>query len=228
MPWRLYAELPTLMENLGDLKDKTVLDLACGEGFYTRRFKLAGASEVTGVDLSDAMINLAKSSEEEKPLGIRYITCDVLDLELPQKFDIVAASYLLNYASTDNQLLKMFQVIAKHLKSGGRFITVNNNPDGQGPTEALRHYGFTKESTSQVEGSEIIYRFYSEAGGSIDVINYQLHRSTHERCMTQAGFSDIKWHRIRISEKGKELFPGSYWDALLQIQPIVGLSCTLP
>lgn len=215
------------MENLGDLHGKTILDLACGEGFYTRRFKLAGASEVTGVDLSDAMINLAKRSEEEKPLGISYICNDVLDLELNQKFDMVAASYLLNYASTEAQLLQMFRVIAKHLKPGGRFVTVNNNPDGHCAPEQLRHYGFTKESPSQTEGSEVVYRFYSEAGGSIDVINYQLHRTTHERCMAQAGFGDINWHAIRISEKGRELFPDSYWEALLKYQPVIGLSCTL-
>ena len=30
----------------------TVLDLACGDGFYTRLLKEAGARELTGVDIS--------------------------------------------------------------------------------------------------------------------------------------------------------------------------------
>jgi len=225
MPWRLYAELPTLMGILGDISGLSVLDLACGEGFYTRRLKAAGASDVVGVDLSGAMIAMAEQSEDEHPLGIRYIEKDVYDLDLPQQFDVVAASYLLNYAPTEEQLLKMFMVIARHLKPGGRFVTVNNNPDCHCEPAEMRHYGFTRESTGLTEGSEIIYRFHADNGGVIAVINYQLHRSTHERCMALAGFGEIVWHDIRISETGKELFPGSYWDAILQHQPIVGLSC---
>jgi hypothetical protein len=38
-PWRLYIEDFILFELIGDLTGKTVLDLACGEGFYTRRIK---------------------------------------------------------------------------------------------------------------------------------------------------------------------------------------------
>jgi len=225
MPWRLYAELPTLMQNLGDISGKRVLDLACGEGFYTRHLKLAGAAEVVGVDLSDAMITLAEQSEREHPLGITYVRQDVYDLDLKQQFDVIAASYLLNYAQTPEQLLRMFQVIAAHLKPGGLFVTVNNNPDGHCEPSELRHYGFTKESVGQTEGSEIIYRFYADNGGVIDVVNYQLHRSTHIRCMEQAGFDEIAWNELGVSDDGKERFPGTYWDAILKHQPVIGLSC---
>ena len=37
---------------------------ACGEGFYTRRIKQAGAAEVTGVDISAAMIQLTEEEEQ--------------------------------------------------------------------------------------------------------------------------------------------------------------------
>jgi predicted RNA methylase len=39
---------------LGDLRDKNVIDLACGEGFFTRSIKWAGAARVVGVDISKA------------------------------------------------------------------------------------------------------------------------------------------------------------------------------
>jgi toxoflavin synthase len=32
-PWRTYIEQYTLLELLGDLRGKSVLDLACGEGY---------------------------------------------------------------------------------------------------------------------------------------------------------------------------------------------------
>jgi hypothetical protein len=37
-PWRIYIETFTLMSLIGELSGKRVVDLACGEGFYTRRY----------------------------------------------------------------------------------------------------------------------------------------------------------------------------------------------
>ena len=41
----------------------------------------------------------------------------------------VAWAYVLNYASTVDELIAMRQAISRSLKPGGRFVTVNNNPD---------------------------------------------------------------------------------------------------
>jgi predicted RNA methylase len=53
-PWRLHVEHFTLFKLLGDLRGKNVIDLACGEGFFTRSIKWAGAARVVGVDISKA------------------------------------------------------------------------------------------------------------------------------------------------------------------------------
>ena len=47
-----------------------VLDLACGEGVYTRQFKREGAVAVTGVDISPGMIALAEVEEQAEPLSM--------------------------------------------------------------------------------------------------------------------------------------------------------------
>jgi 2-polyprenyl-3-methyl-5-hydroxy-6-metoxy-1,4-benzoquinol methylase len=67
---RLHVEHFTLFEALRDLSDKSVLDLACGEGFYTRCLKRGGAARVVGVDISQGMIDLARHQEERDGLGI--------------------------------------------------------------------------------------------------------------------------------------------------------------
>ena len=41
---------------IGDVRDKSILDLACGNGLYTQRFKRRGASRVVGVNLSSELI----------------------------------------------------------------------------------------------------------------------------------------------------------------------------
>ncbi|MCY4545992.1 MAG: hypothetical protein OXD39_12205 [Gemmatimonadetes bacterium] len=42
LSFRKYIEEYTLFETLGDIGGVKALDLACGEGFYTRKLKLAG------------------------------------------------------------------------------------------------------------------------------------------------------------------------------------------
>src|SRR5712691_9019652 len=97
-PWRTYVESYTLMDLLGDLSGKSVVDVACGDGYYTRRLRAHGAARALGVDLSERMIELARAQEREHRLGIDYEVGDGRDLRLPAQPDIVAAAYLLNYA----------------------------------------------------------------------------------------------------------------------------------
>ena len=59
-PWRAHVEAFTLLGVIGDLAGKKVVDLACGEGFYSRILREHGAASVTGVDLSERMIALAR------------------------------------------------------------------------------------------------------------------------------------------------------------------------
>ncbi|WP_165358916.1 class I SAM-dependent methyltransferase [Spirosoma sordidisoli] len=224
LPWRKQAESYTFFELAGDLTDLNVLDLACGEGFYTRQLKLRGAAQVTGVDISAGMIQLAHEAEAHNPLGLVYICQDALTLNLGQSFDLVTATYLLNYARTADELVQMATVIARHLKPGGRFVTINSNPDYRATVETMFPYGFTRENSSYIEGAEIIYRFYQPNGSPIAVTNYHLEKATHETALRQAGLTDIQWHPLVVSPGGIDEFGAGYWAPLLECQPVIGLS----
>src|SRR5262249_6355147 len=126
-PWRTHIESYTLMELIGDPTGKSVLDVACGEGFYTRMLRQRGAAAVTGVDLSAGMIELARKQEEKHCLGIEYRVGDGKSLPAGN-YDLVVAAFLLNYARTRDELQAMCNGIARSLKPGGRFVSVNSNP----------------------------------------------------------------------------------------------------
>jgi len=66
------AESYTFFRLVGELAGQRVLDLACGFGFYTRRLRQRGATQVLGVDISPEMIRLARQQEQTEPLGITY------------------------------------------------------------------------------------------------------------------------------------------------------------
>nr|VFK36123.1 MAG: Ubiquinone/menaquinone biosynthesis C-methylase UbiE [Candidatus Kentron sp. MB]VFK77665.1 MAG: Ubiquinone/menaquinone biosynthesis C-methylase UbiE [Candidatus Kentron sp. MB] len=166
LPFRKHIEEYTYFQVLGDLSGKSILDLACGEGRYTRKFKQKGAAHVVGVDISGKMIELARQKETKKLLGIEYIIRDVLDLGKIGNFDLVVASFLLNYSRTKKELLEMCQNIYSNLKPGGRFITINNNPElSPSSYSKLKKYGYTKKIPDPfTEGAPITIIFTTAEG----------------------------------------------------------------
>ncbi|HYB91018.1 MAG TPA: class I SAM-dependent methyltransferase [Candidatus Binataceae bacterium] len=69
--YREYFNNPAMLEFIGDLGGRDVLDAGCGEGYQTRILARRGA-RMTGVDLSPRMLELAREEEAKAPLGIRY------------------------------------------------------------------------------------------------------------------------------------------------------------
>src|SRR2546428_11741558 len=101
------AESYTFFRMVGTLDGKRVMDLACGFGFYTRLLKQHGAAQVIGIDISPEMVRLGREQEQAEPLGVTYQVYDATALPVLGTFDLVAAIYLLNYASSNDQLLGM-------------------------------------------------------------------------------------------------------------------------
>ena len=82
LPHSLHIDAYTYFHLLSELTGKSILDLACGEGFYSRQFKQKGAAKVVGVDISEKMIEIARHEEVRKPLDIQYIVHEcTLELE---------------------------------------------------------------------------------------------------------------------------------------------------
>jgi SAM-dependent methyltransferase len=225
-PWRLYVESYTLLGLAGDLAGKAVLDLACGEGFYTRLLRRNGASRVVGIDASEGMIELARQEEAARPLGVEYRVQDARHLDLAERFDLVVAGYLLNYAPTREALLVMCQGVARCLKPGGRFVTVNNNP-AQPPEDFGRSakYGFVKGLAGELaEGAPVTYRFFLD-GRALEITNYHLDVPSHEWALHRAGFGTVGWHPPQVSPAGERAYGKGYWNDFLEHPPVIFVDC---
>jgi ubiquinone/menaquinone biosynthesis C-methylase UbiE len=201
--------------------------LGCGEGYYSRQFKQQGAARVVGVDISPVMIDLAKKEETRKPLGVEYLVCDVLELGQIGSFDLVVASYLLNYAQTKEQLLKMCQTIVINLKPGSRFVSINDRV--QQPPEfypSCKKYGYSKHISQPLqEGTPITLTFTLPDGQSFSFDNYYLSQSTYEWAFRSAGFQAFRWHWPMISPQAVQEFGKEFWQDFLASPPIIGIEC---
>jgi SAM-dependent methyltransferase len=173
------------MTLIGDPAGNAVADIACGEGFYSRMVRKRGAAKVIGVDLSEKMIELARASEAEQRLGIDYVVGDARNLALGADYDLAIAAYLLNYARDRADLDAMCNGIARCLRPGGRFVTVNCSLACDFPSlllianmdlKRLSSVNFVKELRSPG-------RFIWEMGHSISRITFLVSRPTRRLCV---------------------------------------------
>ncbi len=226
-PWRTHIETYTISELAGDVAGLAVLDLACGEGYYARRFARAGAASVTGVDISENMIRLARHEEQRTPLGIEYLVHDAATINLDRRFDLVLGSYLLCNAKTAHELRALCAAVARCLRPGGRFIAVNNFAE-QAPAHfpAMRQYGFMKRAAGAVgEGSPIEVDFLLGVN-SFTLTAYSFSQGAYTRALGAAGFKDLRWQRPCLSPDAAAQPGSDYWNAFLEYPPIMFFECS--
>lgn len=228
LPFALHVETYTHLNLIGDVTGKSILDLACGEGIYTRLLKQNGAARLVGVDISSEMIKLARQEEEKEPLEIEYIIADVTEIGFIDSFDLVVASFLLNYASTKDQLLKMCHTISANLKPGGRFISLNNNLD---LLPEFYHkgekYGLAKSCPGSLqEGTPLTLTLtIADDGEKVSFDNYYLSKATYEWALRSVGFKDIRWHNPIVSPEGVQKFSQEFWQDAIDYPYILGITC---
>ncbi|GAA3283750.1 class I SAM-dependent methyltransferase [Dactylosporangium vinaceum] len=127
-PAKGYNELAALvaLDLLGDVRDRDVLDLGCGEGHVSRRLARAGAY-VFGVDPTARLVKLARQAERADPLGIRYALgrAEQLDGFGNQTFDAVCAVLVLHHADPLDAALSEARRV---LRPGGPLVAVLPHP----------------------------------------------------------------------------------------------------
>ncbi len=219
-----YSLTPTFFKLLGNLKGKTVLDLACGSGYFTRLIKEKGASEVIGVDISEQMIKLAEQKEKHNPLGIKYLIYDVLKLPKLGEFDIVVGSLLLHYSKTKEEIKKMCENIYKNLKPGGKFVALNNNPDN--PISKHKEYDSIVTAKEPVkEGYPLTITLFVNGEESCSFVNYYWKKQTYNEIFKKVGFKNIIWQKMVVSEEGLKKFGKDFWENYSEDAHLIGISC---
>lgn len=116
---------PLELEELGDVRGRTLLHLQCHLGLDTLSWARLGAT-VTGVDFAGRAIATARGISEELGVPARFVQCDVLALDLDERFDVVFTSY--GTVCWLSDLAGWARVVASHLAPGGSFYMVDFHP----------------------------------------------------------------------------------------------------
>ena len=101
---------------------KTILDMGCGTGKHAEMLCDKGYV-VHGIDLSKDMLKVAKQRRKGKEDRLSFSHSNIQKLKLNTKFDVVISLFhVMSYQSTNNELIKAFEVAKNHLNDKGIFI----------------------------------------------------------------------------------------------------------
>lgn len=197
--------LPNLLRAMAIKKGEKVLDLACGQGFFSRAFFNEGA-KVTGVDLGKQLIAIAKKDS----LGeIDFLVSNAENLSnfSDATFDKVAIVLAVQNMEAPH---KVFKECMRVLVPGGKLFLVLNHPAFR--VAKMSSWGYDEVSKTQYrridsymsESKNIIEMNPSKKGGAT-TISFHRPLQYYFKTLSNNGFAVSRleeWLSHRESEKG--------------------------
>ncbi|MBN2144306.1 MAG: class I SAM-dependent methyltransferase [Candidatus Aureabacteria bacterium] len=194
----------------GGLKPKTLLHLGCGAGVYDHCFKKH--FEVTGVDLSKPMLNVAARLNPQ----VTYIHGDMRLIRLNRKFDFVAIPDSIGYMTTLKDLRKAVHTARLHLNPGGILLIVAHMRDNFKENNFVYTGGNREFKIVVFENNFIVNRTQYEAA-----VVYLIRHKKKLKIYTDIhtiGLFDSKTWDILLKEKGfnvKKIKAGSNYERFM-------------
>lgn len=197
--------LPNLLRVLAPKEGMRVLDIACGQGFFSREMAAAGA-DVVGVDLSTDLIHEAKKLS---PKEIQYYVSRADNLNFAKDASFDAATVVLAIQNIEH-IAGVFAEAKRVLKKEGRLVLVMMHPAFRIPEYSS--WGFDDEKNVQYRR---IDRYLSanrsellvHPGRERSPVTISYHRSLQDfsKALFKAGFAVTRleeWISHKESEKG--------------------------
>lgn len=120
--------LDYICKQAGGLDGKRVLDVGCGGGILAESMAARGA-QVTGIDMGEAPLSVAKLHRHESGVAVDYrqITAEQMAAEHPGAFDVVTCMEMLEHVPDPAAVVAACQTL---VRPGGWvfFSTINRNP----------------------------------------------------------------------------------------------------
>lgn len=120
--------LDWIERHVGNLNELNVLDVGCGGGILSEGLASRGA-HVTGIDLGDKALSVAKLHLYESNLSVNYekIAVETLANQRPGEFDVVTCMEMLEHVPDPGSII---EACSRLVKPGGHvfFSTLNRNP----------------------------------------------------------------------------------------------------
>lgn len=209
-PDKQYSFLPTIFSIIGNIEGTVILDLGCGDGFFTRALASQGVQQVIGIDNSTEQLKLAE--KKGVPTNIIYQHGDIFQDKLP-KADIVLTPFVANYAENIDDLDFLIKSIYESLHPNGQIVLVVDLPDNKN----LKKFGSLKTLEGpKVDGTKIKIDLYNNDEIICTLFSHYYTPQTLEATLSKNGFKNIKWYKPIISDEGLEKYGSEFWEGFVE------------
>ncbi len=202
--------LPNLLRLLSPRRDTRVLDLACGQGFFSRAFALAGA-KVIGVDVSPELIALAGSYEKnrKKGEGVVYHVAPAHEMPFIPTSSQDAIVSILALQNMENLGL-VFKECGRVLSEKGKLLIVLNHPAfripratswGWDPRHAIQY----RRVDAYLSESKTAISMHPGANPKEKTFSFHRPLQFYAKALAKSGFAITRieeWESHRRSEPG--------------------------
>ena len=122
------GECDFIEQELGYKKDLKIIDIGCGTGRHAIELTKRGY-QVTGIDLSESLLEKARKKAAEQGLEIQFLHHDARNLPFEQQFDvaIMMCEGAFPLMETDEMNYEILQNVSKSLKGKAKFIFTTLN-----------------------------------------------------------------------------------------------------
>lgn len=101
---------------------KNIIIYGCGTGKHDRELSKLGY-KCHGIDMSEAMVDIAKQAAKEGGFEIEYEVADIRKYEPTKKYDaVVSLFHVMSYQNSNEDILAAFISARKALDKGGLFL----------------------------------------------------------------------------------------------------------
>ena len=103
-------------------KIKSIINFGCGTGRHDIELSRLGY-EVSGIDMSEKMIEIAKKNATNENIEIKYAVCDVRTYYQSPKYDaVISMFHVMSYQNSNQDILAAFKAARGALEEGALFL----------------------------------------------------------------------------------------------------------
>lgn len=217
-PAKRFVQYPEALRLLGDVANKDVLDIGCGNGTFTRMLARRGA-KVVGYDPSVRQIEEAQKAEAQVRSGVKYFVGDRPAISREHQFDEAVSVMVLQYATDKENLRDIFTHAFRALKSNGSFSSITFNPDYRRFDEVAYNRRFSKTGDGRIQVD-----FLNDQGEVRITARFSdFSVSDYESAAREAGFSEVEWVQLTVTPEGKEKQGEDFWSNFEDDPPYIGI-----
>jgi len=212
--YHIYLEKPAIYSLLPSLEGKSILCVGCGSGEELEYLSSLGTKRIVGIDISEKLIEIAKSSYPK----FEFQVMDIENLVFPKEsFDLVFSSLTMHYLES---WLKALKSINNVLKKNGNFVFSITHPffsatqkkeDKQIKTRILGYKDTKNTSEVEIFGNYLdSYKLDAYVSKELTVTNYHWPLSVIFKEIINSGFEILDILEPKAQSQSKERY-AKFW-----------------